>query len=252
VVIVLCGVAGYLVFTKIMGNPVNFEGNNPEGRALTGNYLGIVYKGGFIVPLLMAINLILLTFVVERFIMLGVAAGKGNMNAFVRQFQSLLNEDKIEEASDLCDKQRGSLANVMKAGLHRYRQLQSDKTLMNDQKVLAIQKDLEEAEALELPVLSQNLVILSTIASISVLVGLIGTVLGMIRAFGALAQSGAPDSLALAEGISEALVNTAFGITGSTLAIVFYNYYSSRIDSMTYKMDEASFSLAQTFASTLK
>jgi biopolymer transport protein ExbB len=252
VVIVLCAVAGYLIYSKIMGNPVNFEGNNPEGRALTGNYLGIIYKGGMIVPLLMAVNLILLTFVVERFIMLGKASGKGNLNAFVRQLQTLLNEDKIEAANELCDKQRGSLANVMKAGLHRYRQLQSDKTLMNDQKVLAIQKDLEEAEALELPVLSQNLVILSTIASISVLIGLIGTVLGMIRAFGALAQSGAPDSLALATGISEALVNTAFGITGSTLAIVFYNYYSSRIDSMTYKMDEASFSLTQTFASTLK
>jgi biopolymer transport protein ExbB len=252
VVIVLCGVAGYLVYTKIMGNPVNFEGGNPEGRALSGNYLGIIYKGGMIVPLLMAVNLILITFVIERFIMLGAAAGKGNLNAFVRQLQSLLNDNKIEDATELCDKQRGSLANVMKAGLHRYRLLQSDKTLMNDQKVLAIQKDLEEAQALELPVLSQNLVILSTIASISVLIGLIGTVLGMIRAFGALAQSGAPDSLKLAEGISEALINTAFGITGSCLAIIFYNYYSSRIDSMTYKMDEASFSLTQTFASTLK
>jgi biopolymer transport protein ExbB len=252
VVIVLSGIAGYLIYSKIMGNPVNFEGGNHDGRALTGNYLGIVYKGGFIVPLLMAIIIILTTFVVERFIMLGKASGKGNMNVFVREIQSLLNDDKIEEASALCDKQRGSLANVMKAGLRRYRQLQGDKSLMNDQKVLAIQKDLEEAEALELPVLSQNLVILSTIASISVLVGLIGTVLGMIRAFGALAQSGAPDSIGLATGISEALVNTAFGISGSALSIVFYNYYSARIDSMTYKMDEASFSLSQTFASTLK
>jgi biopolymer transport protein ExbB len=123
---------------------------------------------------------------------------------------------------------------------------------MNDQKVMAIQKDLEEATALELPVLSQNLVILSTIASISVLIGLIGTVLGMIRAFGALATSGAPDAVALASGISEALVNTAFGITGSCLAIVFFNYYSARIDGMTFKIDEASFSLTQNFASTLK
>ena len=166
--------------------------------------------------------------------------------------QVLLNEDKIEDAVKLCDKQRGSLANVMRAGLHRYRDLQADKTLQNDQKVLALQKDLEEATALELPVLSQNLVIMSTIASISVLIGLIGTVLGMIRAFGALATAGAPDALALATGISEALINTAFGITGSTLAIIFYNYYSTRIDSMTFKIDEASFSLTQTFASTLK
>jgi biopolymer transport protein ExbB len=184
--------------------------------------------------------------------MLGVAAGKGNLNVFVRNLQTLLNDDKIEEASSLCDKQRGSIANVMKAGLHRYRALQADKALQNDQKVIALQKDLEEASALELPVLSQNLIILSTIASISVLVGLIGTVLGMIRAFGALATAGAPDSLALANGISEALVNTAFGITGSTLAIIAYNYFSAKIDTVTYKMDEASFSVTQTFASTLK
>ena len=159
---------------------------------------------------------------------------------------------KLKKLSNLCDKQRGSLANVMKAGLHRYRDLQNDKTLMNDQKVLALQKELEEATALELPVLSQNLVILSTIASISVLIGLIGTVLGMIRAFGALATAGAPDALALATGISEALVNTAFGITGSTLALIFYNYYQTRVDSMTFKIDEAGFSLTQTFASSLK
>ena len=251
-VIVLCGIGGYLIYSLIMGNPVNFEGGNPKGHPLPGNYLAIIYKGGFIVPILIAVVLILLTFVVERLIMLSAASGKGNINSFVRNLQMLLNDNKIEEASQLCDKQRGSIANVMKAGLHRYRALQADKTLMNDQKVLALQKDLEEATALELPVLSQNLIILSTIASIAVLIGLIGTVLGMIRAFGALATAGAPDSLALANGISEALVNTAFGITGSTLAIIAYNYFSASIDSVTYKMDEASFSITQTFASTLK
>lgn len=252
VVMVLCLVAAWLIFTKIMGNPANFEGGNPEGHPLPGNYLAIVYKGGFIVPILIAINLILLSFVVERFIMLTRAKGRGNLNNFVRNLRDLLRQDKIEEASKLCDKQRGSLANVMKAGLQRYRDLQNDKSLANDQKVLALQKELEEATALELPVLSQNLVIMSTIASVSVLVGLIGTVLGMIRAFGALATAGAPDALALATGISEALVNTAFGITGSTLALIFYNYYQTRVDNMTFKIDEAGFSLTQTFAASLK
>jgi biopolymer transport protein ExbB len=96
------------------------------------------------------------------------------------------------------------------------------------------------------------MVILSTLASISVLIGLIGTVLGMIKAFAALAQAGAPDALALATGISEALINTAFGITGSTLAIIFYNYFSSKIDSFTFKIDEAGFSLTQTFAASIR
>ncbi|MBN1789894.1 MAG: MotA/TolQ/ExbB proton channel family protein [Bacteroidales bacterium] len=252
VVMVLCLVAGYLIWKMVMGNPINFEGGNPEGTPLQNNFLGIIYKGGYIVPILMAVNLILITFIIERYISLWRAKGRGNLNSFVRNLRDLLNSDKIEEAEKLCDKQKGSLANVMKAGLHRYRDLQADKSLMNDQKVLALQKELEEATALELPVLSQNLVILSTIASISVLIGLIGTVLGMIRAFGALATSGAPDALALATGISEALVNTAFGITGSTLALIFYNYYQTRVDSMTFKIDEAGFSLAQTFASSLK
>jgi biopolymer transport protein ExbB len=67
-----------------------------------------------------------------------------------------------------------------------------------------------------------------------------------------LATAGSPDALALATGISEALINTAFGITGSTIAIIFYNYFSSKIDSLTFKIDEAGFSLVQTFAATTK
>src|SRR4030042_3060326 len=250
--ILIAFVVSYILFVNVMGNPVNFEGGNPKGHPLEGNFLGIIYKGGFIVPVLMTCVLTLIIFVFERIITLSRAKGKGRLNVFVRKLQGLLAEDKIEEALEACDKQRGSLANVIKAGLIRYRDLQNDKELEKDQKILSIQKSFEEATALELPMLSKNMVMFSTLASISVLIGLIGTVLGMIRAFGALAQSGAPDALALATGISEALVNTAFGITGSTLALIFYNYYQTRVDSMTFKMDEEGFSVAQTFASSLK
>lgn len=245
-------IVSYLLFKFVMGNPINFEGNNPAGTPLPGNYLGIIYKGGMIVPLLMTVNLILIIFSVERLITLTRASGKGRINVFVKNLQGLLDNNKIEDAIVACDKQKGSLANVMKAGLVRYRSLQDDKTLVKDQKIVALQKEFEEASALELPMLSRNLVILSTIASISVLIGLLGTVLGMIRAFGALAQAGSPDALALATGISEALINTAFGITGSLLAIVLYNSFSTQIDSFTYKIDEAGFSLVQSFAASSK
>lgn len=250
--ILIAYVVSYLLFVNIMGNPVNFEGGNPEGHALQGNYLGIVYKGGYVVPVLMTCILVLIIFVIERTITLSRAKGKGRLNTFVRQLQALLHEDKIEEAVEACDKQRGSLANVMKAGLSRYRDLQKDKELEKDQKILSIQKSFEEATALELPMLSKNMVIFSTLASASVLIGLIGTVLGMIRAFAALAQSGAPDALALSQGISEALVNTALGITGSTLAIFAFNYFSTTIDDYTFKIDEAGFSLTQNFATSLR
>jgi biopolymer transport protein ExbB len=250
-ILVALAVSLYLFF-YVMGSPVHFEGGNPDGKALPGDYLGIVYKGGMIVPILMTCVLVLLIFTFERFITLSRANGKGRLNTFVRNLQNLMNEGKIDEALASCDKQRGSLANVMKAGLIRYKDLKDDKELEKDQKILSVQKSLEEATALELPMLGKNMIFFSTLASISVLIGLIGTVLGMIRAFGALAQSGAPDALALAEGISEALVNTAFGITGSTIAIVMYNFFSSKIDGYTFKIDEAGFSLTQTFAASLK
>ncbi len=250
--ILIAFVVSYLLFVNVMGSPVNFEGGNPKGHALEGNYLGIIYKGGFIVPVLMTCVLVLIIFVFERIITLSRAKGKGRLNTFVRQLQGLLAEDKIEEAMEACDKQKGSLANVMKAGLARYRDLQKDKDLEKDQKILSIQKSFEEATALELPMLSKNMVMFSTLASISVLIGLTGTVLGMIRAFAALAQSGAPDALALSQGISEALVNTAFGITGSTLSILAFNYFSTTIDDYTFKIDESGFSLTQNFAASLK
>lgn len=250
--IVIAFLVAYYLFTNVMGSPVNFEGGNPKGHPLPNNYMGIIYKGGAIVPILMTCVLTLLIFIVERAITLNKVKGKGSLDSFVGNIQNLTAKDKIEDAIAACDSQKGSLANVVKAGLLRYRDLENDKTLEKDQKITSMKQALEEASALELPMLSKNMVILSTLASISVLIGLIGTVLGMIRAFAALAQAGAPDALALATGISEALINTAFGITGSTLAIIFYNYFSSKIDGFTFRIDEAGFSLTQTFAASIR
>jgi biopolymer transport protein ExbB len=70
----------------------------------------------------------------------------------------------------------------------------------------------------------------------------------MIRAFSAIATSGAPDAVALSSGISEALINTALGISTSAFSIILYNYFTTRIDKMTYAIDEAGFSIAQDFA----
>ena len=120
--------------------------------------------------------------------------------------------------------------------------------LEKDQKILAIQKEIEEATSLELPMLEKNLVILATFASVATLMGLLGTVLGMIRAFSAIATAGAPDAVALSTGISEALINTALGIGTSALAIISYNYFTTKIDGLTYGIDEAGFSIAQSFA----
>lgn len=242
----------FLIYFYILGNPVNFEGGNPNGHPIPGNYLAMVYKGGYVVPILITCVLVVLIFAIERALTLSKAKGTGPANVFVASLQNYLKNNQIDQAIVACDKQKGSIGNVMRAGLIKYKELEVDTHLDKDQKLLSLQKEFEEATALELPMMSRNLVIISTLASISVLIGLIGTVLGMIRAFAALAQAGAPDALALATGISEALINTAFGITGSTIAIIFYNYFSTKIDAMTYKIDEAGFSLTQTFAAKSK
>lgn len=251
-VIILSLVACIAIFAFVLGNPSNFQGGNNENHPLPGNYLGIVYKGGYIVPVLMSIFVIIVAFSIERGLTISKAKGKGKINQFLFKLQNLISNNKIDEAIHECDKQQGSLANVMKAGLSRYNTLAHDKEMDKEQKEIAMQKELEEATALELPMLSKNLVIISTCASIATLVGLIGTVLGMIKAFSALATAGAPDAVALANGISEALINTALGITGSTVAIIAYNYFTTQIDGLTYKIDESGFSLVNTFKSNVK
>src|SRR5690606_17697987 len=129
------------------------------------------------------------------------------------------------------------------------KEVEADTVMNTEQKCLAIQKDIEEATALEMPMLEQNLTVIATLVSIGTLVGLLGTVVGMIKAFAALATAGAPDQAALANGISEALINNATVISISPVAIIFFYFFTSKIDALTYSIDEAGFSIVQTYAS---
>lgn len=256
IMILACLFVGILIYMFVLGNPANFEHSEehsffrfPGGEhPIQGNLMGIMYKGGFIVPMLLAINLVVFVFSIERMITLGKVSGTGNVKEFIQTIRGYVANNQVNEAIAACDKQQGSIANVIRTGLTELQRVEKDGGMNKEEKIAAIQKGLEEATALELPMMSKNLVILSTCASISVLVGLIGTVMGMITAFSAMAQAGSPDTVALATGVSEALVNTLFGILGSTLGIVFYNYFSSKVDALTFAIDEAGFSIVQTFA----
>ncbi|SKB67741.1 MotA/TolQ/ExbB proton channel family protein [Daejeonella lutea] len=251
--IVLCILVGILLWKFVMGDAANFEGGDPEnGHPLPGNYFGMVYKGGYIVPVLIGLLLMVVVFSIERFIVINKATGKGNIDAFVKKIQGFIGAGNIDSAIAECDKQEGSVANVIKSGLKKYKEMETETKMDTEQKCLAIQKDIEEATALEMPMLEQNLTVIATLVSIGTLMGLLGTVTGMIKAFAALSSAGSPDQAALANGISEALINTATGIATSALAIVMYNLFTSKIDKLTYAIDEAGFSIVQTYASTHK
>jgi biopolymer transport protein ExbB len=244
--IVICIVIGILIWKFVMGHPSNFENNDPEGHPLPGNYLGMVYKGGFIVPLLMGLLLMALVFSIERFIVIGKAAGKANVEKFVKNVQILVAQGKVDEAIAECDAQEGSVANVVKAGLTKYQEVKKE-GFDSEKATETIQKEIEEATSLEMPMLEKNMTIIATLVSIGTLMGLLGTVSGMIKAFSGLAAAGAPDQAALATGISEALINTATGIGTSTLAIISYNLFTSKIDKLTYSIDEAGFAITQAY-----
>jgi biopolymer transport protein ExbB len=244
-------VVGELIYWVVFGNSSNFVNGDPANHPIAenpGHLFGLFYKGGFLVPIAIALLLMVIVFSIERFITLAKASGSGSLDVFVQKVQMNLADGNVNRAIEECDKIKGSVGNVIKEVLRKYREVENDSRMDKEAKMASVSKALEESVALELPMLEKHLVFLATIVSIATLVGLIGTVLGMIKAFSALATAGSPDAVALATGISEALINTAMGITTSTIATIAYNYFTSRIDGLTYKMDEAGYSIVQTFA----
>jgi biopolymer transport protein ExbB len=247
-VIIIAFIVAQLVFRFVMGDGSNFEGgDNVKGHPINANILGTIYKGGFIVPLLMTLFICVVVFSIERYLTLRAAEGKGALPAFLKRIKAALETNNVDSAIAECDKQKGSVANIVRSGLMKYKEMASASDMDRDQKVASIQQDIEEATALEMPMLEQNMPILSTIGSIGTLIALLGTVIGMIKAFSALANSGAPDAVALSTGISEALINTALGIGTSAFAIIVYNFFTAKIDGLSYRIDEASFSIGQSF-----
>ena len=246
ITILLCIGFGYIMFEFVLGSGSNFVDGNNENHPLEGNLMGMMYKGGAVIAVLLGLLTTTIVFSIERLIVISKAGGSGNNKEFVAKIQSLVNTNQITEAIELCDVQKGSVANVVKSALVKFKEVKSE-GFDADKATETIQKEIEEATVLEMPMLEKNMIILATLVSIGTLVGLLGTVTGMIKAFSALSTAGSPDSSALATGISEALMNTATGIGTSTLAIVFYNVFTTKIDKLTHFIDEAGFAITQSY-----
>lgn len=246
IVIAGCILVGWLIWNFIMGDGSNFEGGVNTGHPLPGNYLAMVYKGGPIVPVLMGLLLMVIVFSFERFIVINKAAGKGSLDQFMKSVQASISQGDIDGALAACDKQQGSVANAIKAALVKYQEVKKE-GFDSETAAETIHKEIEEATSLEMPMLEKNMTIISTLVSLGTLAGLLGTVTGMIKAFAALATAGTPDQAMLANGISEALINTATGISTSALSIIAYNLFTSKIDTLTYSIDEAGSTIVNTY-----
>ena len=246
-IIVVCFVLAVCFFKFVLGSPDNFVGGDPANAVKDGSLLGTVYKGGIVVPVIITLLFTVIALSIERFFALRTAFGKSSLGKFVISVKQAINAGDMAKAQQICDKQQGCVANVVGASIAAYKEMANTPNLKRAAKVAKIQQAHEEATQLEMPTLQMNMPILATIVTLGTLTALFGTVVGMIRSFAALASGGGGDSLQLSEGISEALVNTASGILTSWFAVVSYNYYSNKIDKLTYALDEVGYTIAQTY-----
>ena len=246
-IILVCFVLAVLFFKFILGAPEHFVNGDPTQPVKDGNLMGTVYKGGVVVPVIITLLFSVIALSIERFFALRTAFGKSSLGKFVINVKQAITAGDMAKAQQLCDKQQGSVANVVGASIAAYNEMENTPNLKRAQKVAKIQQAHEEATQLEMPTLQMNMPIVATIVTLGTLTALFGTVVGMIRSFAALASGGGGDSLQLSEGISEALVNTASGILTSWVAVVSYNYYSNKIDKLTYALDEVGYTIAKTY-----
>jgi biopolymer transport protein ExbB len=186
-----------------------------------------IIKGGPVMAPLLLCSVISLGIIVER----GLSLRRSRILKYdiLQRIEELLRDRKIPEASTLCKRYPSSMTRILLAAI-----------LNHDKSRQEIKEIIEDAGHQEVPVLERYLGILGTIASISVLLGLLGTVSGMIRTFNAIAALGYGHPDALARGISEALVATATGLTIAIPTLVLYNFFMSRVDSLVIEMEKNS------------
>jgi len=177
-----------------------------------------------VMPLLLFGSLMLVAYVLERSWYYWRA---GRINSkFLVEIKRLLREGKVQEAVDYCDKQRGLLPEIVKAGLNASYLSRID-----------AEDTMESYKERSQNLLRARLGVFGTLSFISPLLGLLGTVLGIMRAFHDLALSGSGGPTIVAAGISEALVTTVAGIAIAVPAAIIYNYFTTRLRNLMVRID---------------
>lgn len=223
-----------------MGGAVRMEENIyiTDNANVLGTGGAVVARGGGLVDMLFFLLLLTLFFIVERAATYGAAKGKMNHVRLLGMIRERVKEDDYDGAVDACRQQKGVVGRILAAGIEKYKLVKGRYDGATTR--AEVQQSISETNAMEASLLERNLIFIATIASIGTMTGLLGTVIGMIRAFAALAAKGRPDPNKLATGISEALINTAGGLTVAIISIVAYNYYLNRIDKFNFTFEESS------------
>jgi biopolymer transport protein ExbB len=186
--------------------------------------LDVFEKGGFLMYPIFVCSLIAVTIFFER--MFYLKNIKTKSKRFVLRVKNLVKKGSIELAISACRKSPTPISEIMLAGLMKFGRGRDE-----------MKEAIEDSANQEIPILERNLSTLSTIGNITPLLGLLGTVFGMVKAFNVIAVMGVGKPEALAGGISEALLTTAFGLSIAIPTIVVYNYLSHRVDKLIREME---------------
>ncbi len=184
----------------------------------------LILSGGFIMAPIILCSILALTIVVERFWTL--REQKIAPANLVQQIIKLHNKNRITNEAISKLKKNSPLGQILAAGL---RNMNAERELMKE--------SIEEEGRQVVLELERFLNTLGTIASITPLLGLLGTVIGMIKVFAVITSLGVGDPKILADGISEALITTAAGLSVAIPSVMFYRFFRGRVDELLLKME---------------
>jgi len=197
-------------------------------------------KGGPVMWVIFLCSIVALAVVIERFMQLRKA--RIDTGKFMNEVSNLLKRNRIIEAIDMCNQTPGPISQVMKAGI-----------LKHDRSRPEIREAIEDAAVGEIPMLEKNLSILATIAHIAPLLGLLGTVTGMVRAFQVIEQKATAlqpvNPKDLAGGIWEALLTTVFGLCIAIPTYVAYNFFVNKVNGFILDMEKSATDLVNLLSS---
>ena len=207
------------------------------------NNMGLLVKCVVIVLFIMSIWS--LAVIIDRALYFNAA--KKQSREFAPRVAGALKEGKLDEAIKVADRNKKShLAEVVTSGLQEFRNYGSGGAITEEQ-IESSQRALERSEAIVHAKLKRGLGGLATIGSTAPFIGLFGTVVGILHAFQQIATQKISGLGAVAGGISEALVTTAFGLLVAIPAVMTFNYFTGKVEAFDVEMDNSSSELVDYF-----
>lgn len=208
--------------------------------------LKFIFDGGFMMYPLTLLSIIGFAVIIDRFCAFRVA-GRDN-KTLSKNLIEALKEGRYEDALNLCETVGGPVAAVLLLGVQKFLKIKDDETRSLQEISQVVKTAMEDYAPQIINTLDRNIGVLPIVASLSPLLGMTGTVTGMISSFDSMANSTTLEATAVSGGISEALITTAAGLLIAMPSVIAYNIFSRQVDANVQDIDTACTSLVDFIA----